>query len=282
MGSLWSSVRKADYLYGFSGFSQEECEALFDKILNVTPVLVNIQSIADMRLGTELAYSVVAQDIAPCHRELWLEYKTRSGCRQSIWVSRLEESAITPTIRQHFEPPPQTRLLVHFTTFIEHQGAAGITAMTFAYVDGDGRPLADKERETDNPQHSRSTYFLACDVLSTMNTRGSRIEPPLKRPKAEIVKPNRAPHSVWHTIHLPSFPAPPLTDVEVSSDVLERRQHWVRAHRKDYRQGAGMFGRVKALVWVPEHQRGNPELGTVKQSFAVNSQQTLDPGPMGS
>ena len=38
-----------------------------------------------------------------------------------------------------------------------------------------------------------------------------------------------------------------------------------------------MFGRVKALVWVPEFRRGNPELGTVKQSFTV--QASFEPGP---
>jgi hypothetical protein len=43
----------------------------------------------------------------------------------------------------------------------------------------------------------------------------------------------------------------------------------VRAHRRDYRDGGGLFGRVKALVWVPEFKRGNAELGTVKQSYSI-------------
>jgi hypothetical protein len=102
-----------------------------------------------------------------------------------------------------------------------------------------------------------------------MNTRGTRIEPPLDGKHVQVVKPDRAPCSVWRTIHLPKMPSLPLEGAETSETILERREHWVRAHRRDYRKGNGMFGRLKALVWVPEFQRGNSELGTVKQSYAV-------------
>jgi hypothetical protein len=112
------------------------------------------------------------------------------------------------------------------------------------------------------------TMFV-CNILTTINTLGTRIEPPFNPTATQIIKPSRPPCSVWHTIHLPRFAAPPLADAEVSPEVLERREHWVRAHRRDYRRGGGMFGRIKALVWVPEYQRGNAELGTVKQSYRV-------------
>jgi hypothetical protein len=110
---------------------------------------------------------------------------------------------------------------------------------------------------------------LICEALTNMNTHGTRIEPPFDSQPTQIVKPDRAPCSVWHTIHLPRFAAPPLIDAEITPEILERREHWVRGHRKDFRRGAGMFGRVKALVWVGEHQRGNPELGSVFSTYQV-------------
>lgn len=96
------------------------------------------------------------------------------------------------------------------------------------------------------------------------------MEPPIPGGPVQIVKPDRWPSSVWHTIHIPRFPHPsqPLNG-DVTPEVLEKREHWVRAHRADYRNGKGLFGRIHGLIWVPEHRRGNPELGTVKQSFEV-------------
>jgi hypothetical protein len=111
---------------------------------------------------------------------------------------------------------------------------------------------------------------VALETLTTMNTRGTRIEPPIDAKHVQVVKPDRVPCSVWHAIHLPKMPSIPL-GAETSDTILERREHWVRAHRRDYRHGAGMFGRVKALVWVPEFQRGNPELGSVFQSYKVEA-----------
>ncbi len=118
-------------------------------------------------------------------------------------------------------------------------------------------------------EHYDQRFAIALETLTTMNTRGTRIEPPPNAKQVQIVKPDRAPSSVWHTIHLPKMPSAPLEGAQTSETILERREHWVRAHRRDYRHGGGLFGRVKALVWVPEFQRGNPELGTVKQTYEV-------------
>jgi hypothetical protein len=122
--------------------------------------------------------------------------------------------------------------------------------------------------EDNNNQPALLRLRMVCDALTSINTCGTTMRPPFES-HAQVVKPDRAPCSVWHTIQIPRFhhPLPPGT--VVSPEVLERREHWVRAHRRDYRHGAGMFGRVKALVWVPEYQRGNPELGTVQQSYEV-------------
>ena len=40
---------------------------------------------------------------------------------------------------------------------------------------------------------------------------------------------------------------------------------WVRGHYADYRNGAGLFGnpKLRCVFWIPEHQRGNAELGDV-------------------
>lgn len=272
MASLWARLRKARRVYGFAPFTQSLCESVLDRVERLDePVLVNVQDISNRLDGKEVRYGDVAQDITPCHPELWLEFITLRSCsRVGIWVSRIDCSLIPKAIADEFPIPDNTRFLIQFTTLIEHDIAAAIASMVFVYIGDTGTPLADfhvhmKEWE----QQSLSMYVLGCEVLTTMNTRGTRIEPPLDKPSVRVVKPNRAPCSVWHTIHIPKFRSEPL-GLPSADEVVEKREHWVRAHRADYREGKGLFGRIHGLVWIPEHRRGNPELGTVKQIFEVS------------
>jgi len=213
-----------------------------------------------------------AIDFTPGHERLWLEWTEERGTREAALVSRWNLAEIMDW-KNLPEKPDNARHLIEQLHFHEHQGMAVLMGCTHVFVDDMGIPSQHRHYGRENDfDGMEGHYSLAVEIVSAMNTRGTRIEPPIERSKAEIIKPNRNPHSVWRTVRLPKFQGPPLADAEVAPEILERREHWVRAHRRDYRKGAGMFGRVKALVWVPEFQRGNPELGAVKQSFAVDPQ----------
>jgi len=219
----------------------------------------------------------VSWDATPCHSDLWLEWLTPTQKRHALAITRFDLSDVS-----RMEIPERARFLLEVSFFLEYQAQAQFFSDWFMFIDEFGEFLFDSSRSGHDPARGQEFDFdevntklfedvmpYAAEILTVMNTRGTRIEPPINKLPAEVVKPNRAPHSVWHTIHLPRFQAPPLENTEISGPVLEKREHWVRAHRRDYRKGAGMFGRIKALVWVPEFQRGNPELGTVNQSFKV-------------
>jgi hypothetical protein len=49
------------------------------------------------------------------------------------------------------------------------------------------------------------------------------------------------------------------------------RRFWVRGHYADYRDGAGLFGnsKLRCVLWIPEHQRGNSELGDVIPEYSL-------------
>jgi hypothetical protein len=47
------------------------------------------------------------------------------------------------------------------------------------------------------------------------------------------------------------------------------RLHKVRGHFADYRKGSGLFGKLKILIWVDEHEAGDSELGTVVSRYRV-------------
>lgn len=47
------------------------------------------------------------------------------------------------------------------------------------------------------------------------------------------------------------------------------REHRVRGHFRFYTEERKLFGRVAGMVWVPEHERGTDELGTIRKDYEV-------------
>jgi hypothetical protein len=84
----------------------------------------------------------------------------------------------------------------------------------------------------------------------------------------------KAPFSVWHEIVVkegPEIRAVRDAQVQNPADAEKHavRLHKVRGHFADYRNGSGLFGKYKVLVWVEEHHSGQPEAGTVVASYRV-------------
>ena len=49
----------------------------------------------------------------------------------------------------------------------------------------------------------------------------------------------------------------------------QRREHMVRGHFRYYDESRPMFGRVAGMVWIPEHERGDSDLGRIKKDYEV-------------
>jgi hypothetical protein len=229
------------------------------------PKLVNVNEYLKVWVQIEQGSNLLDMDGTPSFPQMWFEWIWESG-REGMLVTRCP-AMDDPNV------PKGARFLVGFLLVTEKMGRLIFNWRLVFHIDHLGRKLGglalDGEGEAHFSDQSWLRLYFICDVLTTMNTRGTRIEPPFDSPQARVVKPDRVPCSVWHTIHIPRVPHPPLIGVEKTPEVLERREHWVRATRRDYRFGNGMFGRIKALIWVPEHKRGNPDLGTVCSSYEV-------------
>jgi hypothetical protein len=280
MSSLWSLIRKHGEIgYDPEVYSAPDADRIFSAMfasIKAQPHLINISTQADEwcenRTTSEVDFATL--DATPCFAHLWLEWT--SARRYGVLIRRHPatqglDDAIQSSGRKMIRPVSNSKYLVQMSFFGEFEGRAEFHGVVQFYIDATGHPLGGYEisAHEDDKEALTSMAFMVADVLTTMNTLGTRIQPPLIDRHAQVVKPTREPCSVWHTIHLPAFARPPLGGAIISPEMLERRDHWVRGHRKDYRQGHGMFGRIKALVWVPEFQRGNPELGTVKQRYII-------------
>lgn len=143
--------------------------------------------------------------------------------------------------------------------------------------------LHDNEQEAARVANEKSVAFymkalpiytcLVLEAIVRMNTCGTVVCPPWPELKNLREKPNpRYPSSVWHTLHLgvPHIGDQQSASSSVCREAEDRREHWVRAHRKDYRQGPGLFGRIRKLIWVHEYKRGDHERGTVVPDFVIH------------
>ena len=116
-----------------------------------------------------------------------------------------------------------------------------------------------------------SCFWTVCEAIVRMNTEGVVVSPPWSEPKAIHEKPNpKKLCSIWRTIHIgvEKVVHGGKNGLAITKEAADRRECWVRASRKDYRRN-GLFGRIRKLIYVPEHKRGNPDLGTVVHSFKV-------------
>jgi hypothetical protein len=281
MSSLWSLVRKKKIQYAADVFTRNMASRIIEQLSGEPPKLVDLSDYATNYWAEEESqFDTQAADATPCFERMWFEWRMNE-MRSAVFVHRHSIGEATAIVDAENLPksPPDARFFLEFLVLTEQDEAVVMRGATFCFIDRLGclDEISIFGPSEDRVAFGGHTRFV-CEALTTINTKGTRIEPPFDSKTTQVVKPTRNPCSVWHTIHLPKFARPPLEDASVSPEVLERREHWVRAHPKDYRRGGGLFGRIKARIWVPEFQRGNPELGTVKQSYKVDRR---EPGRAG-
>ena len=51
---------------------------------------------------------------------------------------------------------------------------------------------------------------------------------------------------------------------------LKRALHICRGHFRDYRDGPGLFGKHKVMIWVPDHAKGSASRGIKLKDYEVN------------
>lgn len=146
------------------------------------------------------------------------------------------------------------------------------------YIDGEGK--VQNVMVDDNSEFAALArlhcYFVA-ETIARMNCQNIEVVPvPVGKVRAK-----KQPHEerngiVWHEIRIRSDERFQQRTIAVgmgSGDGEDPdqliRAHWVRGHFADYRQGRGLFGRWKVLLWVPEHRRGNEAKGETIVGYRV-------------
>lgn len=245
-------------------------------------ILVNANSVADDLVDPDVAESDAGDRIAamvgeingipfvmPPFPSMWIEFLWR--WRWAVQVQRLSGD--------------DGKSSVALWVWMESNGtvAGPMCAAMFSLNEAGSidqgawrmRVLARTPNEGQNAVAQLQCFFAvgcAIHALGRMNCKNTELRP-IRGGKLRPHPPNtlvRA--SVWHEIVITSVPKIRSTGKDVfEHEGREIRAHWIRGHYADYRKGAGLFGnpKLKTVFWIPEHRRGNEELGQVIPEYTV-------------
>lgn len=258
-------------------------------------ILVNVQNVCNERPLICPDFTSDFEDITPGFESMWLEWieKPESvAVKIACHVIRFPANVMSAQEYRDAWGDWDTDLttvkhILRIHAFTEYPGRGGaFVAGWFIAIDDMGQVLGiscipslpdELDPNGDRAAHqSREVLAVALESLVRMNTTGTEVSPPwgaITDPKSNVVsieikKHRENPYSIWRTIYIGQI-AGLKSEATATGAATERREHYIRAHRKDYRKGAGLFGRINKLIWFAEQKRGNPELGTVKQDYVV-------------
>ena len=264
--SLVSLLRKGRYLY-----MDPHLPTIHEQILDPRTVKVNVTGVMSDMVETHDTSTDAFADFrripaaVPPFPMMWLEGRyENSHLSYGYLLNRRTVSEISVSV------------------CLEHEAQCGLNLFWFLlHLDTDGRldgvthslPEAD-----DNEGHRLLLVVSVLSVLlslARMNCRNVTLRQTSSAQQRKRGKkpPSKPPATVWHEIVISSVPKSRSTSNTRTwgSDDSIIRLHRVRGHFEDYSQGKGLFGKIKGVFWMPDHERGSKSAGEVIGSYRLES-----------
>lgn len=245
-------------------------------------ILVNIQSVIDdvyamPTVAGEWSVAALLEEITttpkappvPPYKKMWLEGRVAGETPVALMVER-------------FDVPDGFRVacLVWGTTNTANAVCIGCVGYS---VDKEGRVPRDSvvyDRFTHREDYAVTEEIavltwngaLVAHSLARMNCRNVVLHAIASPKVSQRHQRDLVPATVWHEIRITNVPQIRTTGRGVlGRDESKMRRFWVRGHYADYRNGVGLFGnpKLRCVFWIPEHQRGNAELGDVIPEYTL-------------
>jgi hypothetical protein len=290
VSSILASVRKNRYIRT----GQSATNTLFERVLNHAHVVaVDVSSVivdccyddAAHRKPRDISDFMCMSRLLPPFEYMWLEGPLDAENSLAWFVMRFaalseaewnSHGLIHPKLcaRHKYQP---NRVMLFMCLF--HRNASEVRGpqVSFQTLLTDDGVFIDTEMTAmvDESETARRGLWRLLDIafhsLLRMNCANVSLEPTVATRRNNAAKPQRG--TVWHEIKVgtPCF----SRQREVHHTHIEIRCCWVRGHYADYTKGRGLFGnpRLRAVFWMPEYERGNPELGEVIATYRVMSDQ---------
>jgi hypothetical protein len=109
--------------------------------------------------------------------------------------------------------------------------------------------------------------FMNCKNVST------RVEDPHHEINRERRRHNRLPFAKYHVIQIEPNTRTTRTTPEEPTGI-KRSLHICRGHFAEYTEEKPLFGRVAGRFWIPQHERGSIEIGTVTSDYLIGDKKT--------
>ena len=114
-------------------------------------------------------------------------------------------------------------------------------------------------------------YLYAISLLHCKNVDLEEAQFP--RSTMRRAKQREVPDVVFKQLHVRPMGAPATEHKPSSADTYQKKRlHICRGHFKDYRKGAGLFGRYPGLYWWAQQLRGELDQGIVIKDYIVETE----------
>lgn len=182
--------------------------------------------------------------------------------------------------------PAGTHWLMIMSGFIRpvvQPGLFGYNGVMLVHLDAAGRLLDDTERmQIIRVEHRGMPAAPVADLaghapyalkaISAMHQRcaADKVSPPRQQRRAAERAGVLALHDYYVLRVRPTYTPQDMRQVgQPTRAERARREHMVRGHFRYYDEARPMFGRVAGMVWIPEHERGDSDLGRIKKDYEV-------------
>lgn len=165
----------------------------------------------------------------------------------------------------------------HNSMVLEHEG------LMLVHLDGEGYLLDNPaEMHIIIPRNDRRPGRLPAATLPTHGPYLLKaISAMHRRCPADKVTPNRAAIrqarrkgmpllTEYYVLRVQPHASPQDYSEVGQPSAAQTREHLVRGHFKRFTEERPMFGRYVGMVWVPEHERGNSDIGRIRKDYRVD------------
>lgn len=208
--------------------------------------------------------------VIPPWNLLWIE-RAKSSESDAYLVGVSEDRSYLLVVLFAKRPNNLANCIGSFRCPIDFHGAARIDQIEFSF-EVDGRIHPGNCRGCSHPQCqiSLSAISTTLNILALLHCRNVKTQSPKFGGKLKGQKKPKG-YSEWKTLEI-SVPGVKTNSHSTDSGFVGlTRQHLVRGHFADYRNGAGMFGResMRGIYWISPHVKGNPEHGTIVKDYSL-------------
>ena len=141
------------------------------------------------------------------------------------------------------------------------------------YMDGAGLCLGDGRLLNDEKKANASRvvvfpFFFALSMIHCKNTHLENLPKPRMPRKAR--KQKNSSDVAYKTLIIDPLRQQARQECDKANRTpVQQALHIVRGHFKDYRDGAGLFGKYKDIYWWEMHARGKEEYGKIEKDYKV-------------